>query len=498
MKKYILKRILLFIPTLFIISLLAFAISTNAPGDPVARMTVTSHDGGEEANSNTSAQKEFWNRKLGLTLPLFYFELSDWSSPDTLYRISDKEKRETLARLLHGCGNWAAVAKYASALQNLSISLNSLKTDTFFLNQKSATLQQLNLNSSIASVNFLRYTHINSSIVFQFKKLDNSLAALKHFKQLSVQFNALKQCYQGLSQNKSIWKTYLPTMHFHPQNQYHRWIFGDSNMFTGSGSAFTKGIIRGDFGTSFASKEPVSDKIWKRIKVSLLFSLLSILLAYLISIPIALKAAEKPQGVFDTGSSLVLFALYALPSFFVATLLLMTFSNPDVLNWFPASGLQPATGIAENTSIIERLRIQIPYLVLPLICYVYSSLAFLSRSTRAALLENLPLEYIRTARAKGLSERRVLYKHAFKNALLPLITLFANVFPYALGGSVILESIFTLPGMGLETFTAIQNQDYPVIVCVFTLAGCMTVVGALLADLLYAFVDPRILFHKTR
>jgi len=113
---------------------------------------------------------------------------------------------------------------------------------------------------------------------------------------------------------------------------------------------------------------------------------------------------------------------------------------------------------------------------------------------RSALLENKNLDYMRTARAKGLSEKSSMYKHAFKNALLPMITLFSTVFPLAMGGSVVLETIFTLPGMGLETYTAYQNQDYPVLVAVFTLTGFLSLVGSLLGDILYAFVDPRISF----
>ena len=117
---------------------------------------------------------------------------------------------------------------------------------------------------------------------------------------------------------------------------------------------------------------------------------------------------------------------------------------------------------------------------------------------RSSILETLPQEYIRTARAKGLSERAVIYKHAFKNALFPIITLFATVFPYAVGGSIILETIFTIPGMGLETYKAIQNQDYPLIVAVFTLTGVMTLIGYLVSDILYAVVDPRISFSKNK
>jgi peptide/nickel transport system permease protein len=185
-----------------------------------------------------------------------------------------------------------------------------------------------------------------------------------------------------------------------------------------------------------------------------------------------------------------------MPAFWVATLLLLVFANPTVLHWFPSSGVKPATGYPADASLLEKVKLSLPYLILPTIAYTYGSLAFLSRLTRSSMLEILHQDYVRTARAKGLPERVVIYKHAFRNALLPIITVFANILPATLGGSVILESIFSIPGMGLETFHAIQNQDYPVIVGVFTLTGILTLIGYLLADVLYAAADPRIAFSK--
>jgi peptide/nickel transport system permease protein len=138
-----------------------------------------------------------------------------------------------------------------------------------------------------------------------------------------------------------------------------------------------------------------------------------------------------------------------------------------------------------------------PYLVLPLICYTYSSLAFLSRTMRVAMLEISSLDFMRTAQAKGLSANLIYYKHGLRNALLPIITVFANIFPLAVGGSVILEYLFGIPGMGPEILTAVQTKDYPMIVAVFTLSGFMTLVGYLVADILYAIADPRISYSKS-
>jgi peptide/nickel transport system permease protein len=153
------------------------------------------------------------------------------------------------------------------------------------------------------------------------------------------------------------------------------------------------------------------------------------------------------------------------------------------------------TGIPEDAGFFERMRLRIPYLILPTICYTYAQLAFLSRITRVSTLEIISQDYIRTAYAKGLSGRSVIYKHAFRNALLPIITVFSNIFPLALSGSVILETIFTIPGMGLQIFQAIMAKDYPVIIDVFTLTGILTLVGYLFADLMYAIADPRITYH---
>jgi len=226
------------------------------------------------------------------------------------------------------------------------------------------------------------------------------------------------------------------------------------------------------------------------------FTLVSVVLAYLISLPIGIKAAANKNSNFDKTSSVVLFILYAMPGFWVATLLLMSFANTEALNLFPASGIQPVTGIPADAGWFEAMRLRLPYLILPIVAFTYSQLAFLSRITRVSTLEIIGQDYIRTARAKGLSENKVIYKHAFRNALLPIITVFSNVFPLAIGGSVILETIFTIPGMGEQVFHAILTKDYPVIIDVFTLTGMLTLLGYLFADILYAVADPRISYSS--
>ena len=253
-----------------------------------------------------------------------------------------------------------------------------------------------------------------------------------------------------------------------------------------------KGLIRGDFGISYIDGQPIQDKIWQKVWISFGLSVISILLAYLISIPIGIYSAYKKDSAADRGMSLVLFILYSMPSFFVGTLLLLWFANPDNLSWFPVSGIQDPTLFKPEWSIWMKLKHRMPYLILPIITYTYGSFAFLSRIMRVGMIDIVSQDYIRTARAKGLGEGKVILKHALRNSLLPIITVFSAIFPMAIGGSIIIEMIFSIPGMGLEIYASILNYDYPMIITVFTLSGFLTMVGYLVADLLYAVVDPRI------
>lgn len=498
MLKYILRRILIFIPTLIIISLLAFVISVNAPGDPVERMVVAAQSGGEVStqSANQLEQKKFWRNKLGLDLPIFYLSLSNYATPDTLYKIFDKNEKNALERLIKKYGNWSSIAAYYNSLtvlsnQNEKIVLDSTIYTSYSPNEIKEALNQ----SKFESLSLLS-TYDENVILSKFSALSKLYTKYSFFKEFTALLHHAEEDYKNIALSATSWKNYLPTVKIYTNNQYHRWIFGDGNWITGANSKYSKGIIRGDFGTSYTNKQAVSETISKKIGWSLFFTLISVFLAYLVSIPIGVKSAVKKGSRFDRVSTLVLFILYSMPSFFVATLLLMTFSNPDVIHWFPASGVEPVTGIPEHAGFFEALKLRLPYLILPSICYTYSSFAFLSRTMRVSMLEIVGNDYIRTARAKGLSESVVIYKHALRNALLPIITVFANIFPLAIGGSVILETIFTIPGMGYEIFKAIQTQDYPMMIAVFTLTGILTLVGYLVSDVLYAIADPRISFSN--
>lgn len=286
------------------------------------------------------------------------------------------------------------------------------------------------------------------------------------------------------------WMKLLPSIKWYGiNNQYHHWVFGNGKD--------RKGILRGDFGLSYRDGQPIGDRIVEKVRWSLTLTLISLLLAYLVSIPVGLLAGYKPNGWFDKTSGIIGFGLYALPSFFVGTFLLVLFANPDVLDWFPVSGVKDPAQFDPDWPLLKRLQHYMPYLVLPVITYTYASFAFISRLVRAGIGSQLRQDYIRTARAKGLSEWKVVSRHAFRNTLLPLITIVSVILPIAFGGSIIVESLFSIPGMGLEIYESVLNYDYPMIVAVFTLFGFLTLLGYLLADIGYALADPRIRYSNS-
>lgn len=493
MFKYIVKRILIFFPTLIAISLLAFIISISAPADPVEKLT-NSADKEGAANQQSDATKKIkqdLRKKLGLDLPIFYFNFGSLSDCDTLYRLDDKDHIASLSELTHYYGNWSDISFYYKQLSATQLAHEKLNLDNIYLSQDSSnisfTKNQINeaITNSSFEISAILETANPDVLASKMSNLDELYLQYEFLSPVAKEYELSKNYYNQIIENSSHWKTYVPKIVWHGyKNQYHSWLFGDG--------LERKGVVRGDFGLSYIDNQPINTKIWSKVWISFSFSILSVLFAYIISIPLGIYSAYKKDSRFDRISSVVVFVLYSMPSFFIGVLLLYTFANPDTLRWFPVSGIQDPSVFDPSWSFFEMASHRLPYFVLPLLTYTYSSFAFLSRIMRVGVIDVFSQDYIRTARAKGLGEGKVVMKHALRNSLLPIITVFANIFPLAIGGSVIIETIFTIPGMGFEIFNSILNSDYPMIVAVFTIIGFLTMLGYLIADILYAVVDPRI------
>jgi peptide/nickel transport system permease protein len=244
-----------------------------------------------------------------------------------------------------------------------------------------------------------------------------------------------------------------------------------------------------DFGRSFApDNRPVIDKIKERIPVTLSLNIIALLLEFGLAIPIGILAATHRNTLLDKGITLFVFLGFAVPTFWLALLLMYLFGVK--LAWLPISGLHSLG--SEGFSAVHWFWDMARHLFLPIAIATFGSLAGLSRYMRANMLEVLGQDYITTARAKGLAERVVIYRHALKNALLPVITLLGFSLPGLIGGSVIFETIFAIPGMGQLFYMGVMARDYPLVMGILVIGAGLTLVGNLLADLCYAVADPRI------
>lgn len=251
-------------------------------------------------------------------------------------------------------------------------------------------------------------------------------------------------------------------------------------------------VARLDFGNEFFRPAvEVRDEIGRRLKVTVPLSLISVLLSYLIALPLGILSAVKQGSAADRVTTFVLFILYSLPSFWAGLLLILAFGAAG-LDWLPVIGLHDKD--AATFGRWESLRDLALHVILPIAVLTYTSLAYLSRQMRVGMLEVVRQDFIRTARAKGLSEKSVIFKHALRNSLIPVVTLFASVLPILIGGSVIVETIFTIPGMGLYAYEGIVQRDYNIVMATTTFSAFMTLLGFLVSDITYAFVDPRIAY----
>jgi peptide/nickel transport system permease protein len=249
-------------------------------------------------------------------------------------------------------------------------------------------------------------------------------------------------------------------------------------------------LVRFDLGRSFLPpREKVATVIFDRMWITIILNLIAFALIYTIAIPVGIIGAAKQFTIWDRITTIIPFILYSLPSFWVGTLMIAYMTGKV----FPTTSYYPKT-IAEvgfGTWLLEWTR----HLTLPVVCETYAGFAFLSRQMRSALLEQIRQDFVRTARAKGLAERVVILRHATRNALIPVITLFGSLLPFLLAGSVIIEYLFSIPGMGQLFFESVLERDYHMLMGIETVSALLTLLGILISDILYVLVNPTISYE---
>ncbi len=484
MTEYVIRRLLIMIPTFFGISIIIFVVLNMAPGRPGAQNQAEGVQNlGQQA---TQESYQIFREQFNLDKPTLFNTRFLLTTEDIRREVRTVayEKESTAAERIrarerledwgqHALPHLIRVMNESDkegerrirdfAVYFLSLVAKRPLVDPFNPNP---SLEQRALNQKIESENAL------------VRKLRYSLDAPESEKRPVIQ----------------RWREFYAE--HQARYQYSTWeklrVFFLETRF----AKYWANLLEFDFGVSLVSKEPVFTTLLGKLKYSLSLSVLSLLLAYLIAIPMGIYSAVHKDSRSDRSLTVALFMLYSLPSFFVATLLLYAISQgSDIrsLRLFPTGGWQSQD--SQYFTTLAALKDIAWHLVLPLFCLTYGSLAAISRYMRSGLLEVIRSDYIRTARAKGLSERRVIGKHAVKNGLLPILTLLAGLLPAVLGGSVIIEYIFGIPGIGLWVVDSIYQRDYNVLMGVQLLTTVLVLLGILLTDLSYALVDPRIRYQ---
>ncbi|MEQ1910075.1 MAG: ABC transporter permease subunit [Vicinamibacterales bacterium] len=252
-------------------------------------------------------------------------------------------------------------------------------------------------------------------------------------------------------------------------------------------------VLHLDLGTSYIYQDPVWDVIKSRFPISIFLGLTGFILSYIVCIPLGVVKAVRHGSRFDFFSSVLVFLGYAVPGWALGTALLVLFGGGSFWNLFPLGGFRPDNW--EYLSAWGKLTGQLHHMALPVFCYMVGAFATETILTKNSLMENLGQDYVRTAFAKGLSERRVIFVHALRNSLIPLVTGLGNAISLILAGSFLIERVFNIDGMGYLGYTAILQRDYPVALGILVIGSLLMLVGNILSDIIYALVDPRIRFQ---
>lgn len=473
MLQYTLKRLLLIIPTFFFVSLVIFFVLNIAPGRP--GQSEQAAQAGESANSALQQDSyRFFKEQFNLDKPIL-LNTRSWLQTGAV--------REMLvtAHALAGTPTTRDRIKAQNDLDDLG-------------NYGVKHLYDLMRDDSDAEVQRWATWHLTRAAQLSLSDPATDAAERQVIGALNEQMqtlywptgadaarvNAVKDAWQ------TLWHEHHALYEFSTGEAVHA-LFLDTRF-----AKYWRNLFHFDFGLSTIDKRPVLPTIGDKLKYSLSLTLVSVLLAYLIAVPIGIFSAVKQGSVADTVTTIVLFLLYSMPTFFTATVLLRLLSEGEPVAWFPTGGFS-TMGVGDETTW-QHTKDILWHLVLPVVTYTSVTLAALSRYARTGVIDVIRSDYVRTARAKGLHEVVVIVKHAARNGMIPILTLLGSLLPVLVSGSVVIEVVFNIPGMGLYLFDAINLRDYNAVMGVLIIATVLTLVGILISDLSYGLADPRISF----
>ena len=475
MLQYALKRCLLIPPTFFLVSIVIFVVLNIAPGRPGEQAQLN----GEKAGAQQRESYRIFKEQFNLDKPILFnarFALHINEVRALLMTAYGLRQAPTLAAKLRAQNELEDLGSYlvrhliALLAQGQEPLMAHAITTQLVQAARRPLLPDSGPNDQLARTTNRRISAQNSD-----------------FMNWTLPDNASDEDVAATTEKWLGWWKRNHSDFEYPGSAKPRIFFTDTRFYK-----YWWNLLHLDFGQSTADRRPVLPTIISKLRYSLSLTLISVLLAYLIAIPLGIWSAVRQNTTGDTIVTIALFILYSLPTFFVGTVFLRLLTEGDPVAWFPAGDFESFG--ADGMTTLRRIADVTWHLVLPITAYTLGSLAALSRYARTGLVDVIRADYIRTARAKGLHEFVVIVKHAARNGMIPILTLLGSLLPVLVSGSVVVEVIFNIPGMGLYLYDAINLRDYNAVMGVLMIASVLTLLGILISDLSYAFADPRITF----
>ncbi|WP_026462118.1 ABC transporter permease [Adhaeribacter aquaticus] len=453
------KRLLLAAPTIWVIGSVIFVLSKVVPGnykDLLQQTEGTISTGNQVIQSHADYLQSL--KTTGADKPLFYFSIYSKAEPDTLAKVFPVRHQVFLQKLIYQYGNWPAIAAYYKSL--LKWEQQVLGTNVLLLQKQTQVL--------FTETDPQKITQLLNKIEKRQMQAPGSLILRTHYLLVRNNFARLEQEAQPIN-------NLIPVIKWHgSENQYNSWLGN---------------FVRGELGNSYRDGQPVTKIICRAISNTLILLLGCLLLIFALAVELSLVLTRNKKSRWQACVLSFLYVLDSIPLFIVAFLLLIFLAGSGYLHIFPLFGLSSGMGAAQGWwgKFLE----QVPHLVLPGICLILAGLPYVTVQLYQKLQEVMQAEFITTARAKGLPNNLVLRRHVFRNALLPLITLFTGYLPSLISGALVIEVIFAIPGTGRLLAESVLARDYPVVLGLVLFAATLKVGSHLLTDFLYFSADPR-------
>ena len=469
MLRHIVIRSLMIIPTLLVVSMIAFALSISTPGDVVNQaLALEGVSLDDDRISIANYQKQYTQKakQLSKDKPLFYVTIQPNHYPSIEeWNNVNVYDRDNIKRLIQFNISLESAKGYISAISEFENKYYAAK-DTLSADFKREWKQSISLLRKPEKL-----VPIRKQLIYLANEYQDT-PQIEHITEILTQI--------PLDGESNHW--HVPSLRWHGfNNQYHKWITS---------------FIGGDYGTSMLDAQPVFTKIWSAIKWTTLLVLMSLILSLVVSIPLSVLSAYYANSRMDRWISGLSLAVYSVPVFWMATLLIVYFTTDTYSKWldiFPS----PASFYSESeTSIFGLFGKYFGRLILPVICISLKDVAYLTRVIRADLIKESAKEYATTLKAKGVNKWSAMWKHILPNSMISTITIIIGNIPLALAGTLVIEVIFNIPGMGRLMFSSITHADWNVVYAILMLISLVTVIFYLIGDVLYALLNPRVTYNS--